>query len=180
MILSYNDCIKKYGSNYYLKKELAAGNLFLLEKGLYSDKKTNSDKEKIAAKYPRAVFCGQSAYYYHGLTDVIPDDYFLATRREDTRIKEKNIHQTYVKDELFDIGITEIENNGATIRIYDLERMLIDLIRFRSKIPFDYYKEVINSYRNRIYEMDFSKLEEYAAHFDKKESIMRTVEREVL
>ena len=126
------------------------------------------------------MFCGQSAYYYHGLTDVIPDDYFLATRREDTRIKEENIHQTYVKDELFDIGVTEIENNGAKIKIYDLERMLIDLIRFKSKIPFDYYKEVINNYRNRIYEMDFSKLEEYAAHFDKKENIMKAVELEVL
>jgi len=180
MVLSYSDCIKKYGSHYLFKKELAAGNLFTVEKGFYSDKKNVSDKEKISAKYPRAVFCGQSAYYYHGLTDVIPDDYFLATRREDTRIKEENIHQTYVKDELFDIGVTEIENNGAKIKIYDLERMLIDLIRFKSKIPFDYYKEVINNYRNRIYDMDFSKLEEYAAHFDKKESIMKAVELEVL
>ena len=180
MVLTYKDCIKKYGSDYYLKKNIENGELFQLEKGLYSDKKFVSEKERISVKYPNAVFYGDSAYYYHGLTDVIPDDYFVATRREDTRIKEGNIHQSFIKDELFNLGITEIESNGIKIKVYDLERMLIELIRFRAKLPFDYYKEIIGNYRRRIYELDFSKLENYASHFKKRESIMKAIELEVL
>ena len=34
MLLSYQECIVKYGSDYKLKKELAAGSLFLKEKGV--------------------------------------------------------------------------------------------------------------------------------------------------
>ena len=33
------------------------------------------------------------------------------------------------------------------------------------KLPFDYYKEIIGAYRNRVETMDIAKLEEYAAKF---------------
>lgn len=33
------------------------------------------------------------------------------------------------------------------VKIYDRERMLIELIRNRNSIGFDYYKEIIQNYR---------------------------------
>ena len=36
MILTYKDCIEKYGSDHLLKKEIAEGRLFQKEKGIYS------------------------------------------------------------------------------------------------------------------------------------------------
>lgn len=180
MILNYKQCIEKYGSDYMLKKEIAEGNIYKIEKGLYSFKENCSELECISAKYPKAVFTGESAFYYHGLTDVIPDYYHLATIRTDSRIKDERIKQVYIKKDIFYMGKIIMPYNNKEICIYNLERMLIELVRFRGKMSFDYYKEIVSNYRNRVYAMDFAKLEEYADKFKYSDKIMEIIEREVL
>ena len=64
MILTYRQCLEKYGTDYRIKKAIEAGILFQKEKGLYSDKKICSELELMTAKYPRAIFAGSSAYYF--------------------------------------------------------------------------------------------------------------------
>lgn len=54
MILSYQECINKNGSDYKLKK-LSDGKLFMEEKGLYSTKRNTAELDLIMKKYPRAV-----------------------------------------------------------------------------------------------------------------------------
>ncbi|MCF0127549.1 MAG: hypothetical protein HUJ70_03220 [Pseudobutyrivibrio sp.] len=180
MILTYKDCIEKYGTDYMLKKELEAGRLFQKEKGLYSDEKRCSEAELIMAKYPRAVFAGESAHYYYGLTDVIPEEYVLATKRSDTRIKDTNVRQLFVNDELFDFAKTTMLYRGTEINIYSVERLLVDLIRSKQKLPFDYYKEVIGGFRNIAGTMDFFVVEEYASKFRGRKAIMNAIKLEVL
>lgn len=180
MLLTYNECIDKYGSDYKLKKEVLKGSIFLKEKGIYSTKRGTSDIEVIMSKYPRAVFTGKSAYYYHSLTDVIPDYFHLATKREDSRIKDARVKQSFLKDEIFEPGIEEMQYNNTTIRIYNRERMLIELMRFKSKIPFDYYKEIIQNYRRISDEMDYGLVEDYAYMFRNGENIMNQIQMEVL
>lgn len=134
----------------------------------------------IITKYPRAIYTGESAYYYMGLTDVIPEQHFIATKRTDSRIKDENVRQVFVKDELFEIGKIEMEYRGVTIPIYGLERLLVDLIRTKSRLPFDYYKEIIGSYRERAEQMDFFLVEIYASKFRTKKAIMNAIQLEVL
>lgn len=180
MLLSYNECIDKYGSDYLLKKEIANGNIFMKEKGVYSTKRNVSDIEVIMNKYPKAVFTDRSAFYYHSLTDVIPDHFYLATRREDSRIRDSRVKQSFLKDEIFEPGIESLQYNNMSIRIYSKERMLVELMRFRTKMPFDYYKEIIQSYRRIAEEMDFGLVEDYAYMFRNGESIMNQIQMEVL
>lgn len=180
MILTYRECIERYGSDYMIKKEIRDGNLFQEEKGLYSDKPLCSELEIITAKYPRAVFTNESAYYYYGFTDVIPDFYCLATKRGDTRIKDKMIKQIFVKDDLYDFGKSTLEYQGITISIYNKERLLVDLVRFKSKLPFDYYKEIIGNYRRIIDDMDFFSIEDYAEMLKHGRKIMDTIQLEVM
>ncbi|MBR5596912.1 MAG: hypothetical protein IKW30_05845 [Lachnospiraceae bacterium] len=180
MILTYKQCMEKYGSDYMLKKEIAEGNIFQKEKGIYSLSRTCYELEIICAKYPKAVFTGDSAFYYHNLTDVIPDYYHLATIRTDARIKDVRVKQTFIKEDIFDMGIIKMSYHNTEICIYNLERMLIELVRFRGKLPFDYYKEIIGSYRNRVDNIDFTKVEEYAARFKYSDKMMQIIELEVL
>lgn len=49
-----------------------------------------------------------------------------------------------------------VEN--ITINIYDEERMLVELIRRKNTIPFDYYKEIISNYRKKIDKIDIYNL----------------------
>ena len=180
MLYTYNECIKKYGSDYQLKKALSDQKLYKVEKGIYSSEKYASDLDVISLKYPNAVFTDESAYYYHDLTDMIPDKYYLATRRTDSRIRDKRVIQSFISNEVFDHGITGMSYNNTVIRIYSRERMLIELMRFRSRYPRDYYKEILLNYRRIIYDMDFWKVEEYAALFANGENIMKIIETEVL
>ncbi|MCF0105366.1 MAG: hypothetical protein HUJ53_01245, partial [Holdemanella sp.] len=155
MIYTYNDCLNKYGSDYLIKKEIKEGKLFQKGKGIYSDKEYCSDLEIITIKYPRAIFSSESAYYYYGLTDVIPEKYYITTKRTDSRIANTAIQQLFVNEELYDLGKTTMNYHGVTIHIYNKERLLVDLIRMKSKMPFDYYKEIINNYRRIVDDLDF-------------------------
>lgn len=180
MVLTYKDCIERYGSDYLLKKEISEGRLFQKEKGIYSLQKSCSELEIISIKYPRSVFTGESAFYYHSLTDVIPDYYYLATIRTDSRIRDKRVKQSFLKNEIFEMGKTKIQRNDVKINIYSIERMLIELMRFRSKLPFDYYKEIISNYRNKVEVMDIALVEEYADKFKNADKIMDMIQMEVL
>ena len=73
-----------------------------------------------------------------------------------------------------------MQYRGTIIRIYDRERMLIELIRNKKALPFDYYKEIIESYRRAVQTMDIEKLQEYILAFPKQNHIWEAVELEVM
>lgn len=180
MILTYKECINKYGSDYMIKKEINAGNLVREDRGIYSSDKKCSELEIVTSKYPKAIISGESAYFYHGLTDVIPEYYVLAIKRSETRIKDKRVKQLFVNDNLFEKEKTKIYHNGVSINIYSRERLLVDLIRFKHNYPFDFYKEVIGSYREIADKLDFFAIESYASEFRTCRSIMKSIQLEVL
>ena len=65
-------------------------------------------------------------------------------------------------------------------RIYNRERMLIELLRFKNKLPFDYYKEIIANYRRLIYDLDIERIQAYADSFPRSKMISDALEMEVL
>ncbi len=180
MLFSYPDCEAKYGNHYQLAKAVTDGILYKIDQGVYSDKPNVSEVEVIAFKYPRSVFTSDSAFYYHGLTDVIPDRYYLAVFRDDSKIRNPKVQQVFYNQAQFPVGIASMEYQGISIRIYDRERMLIELIRNAKHLPFDYYKEIIESYRRTVYTLDIQKLQEYVPIFPRSEEIMKAIELEVL
>lgn len=180
MVLTYKECIERLGSDYMIKKEISEGNLFPKGKGFYSDKELCSELELIVARYPKAVFTGESAYYYYGFTDIVPDYYCLATKREDTRIKNKLVKQVFVKDNLYEFGKSKIEYQNIKICIYSKERLLADLVRFKNRIPFDYYKEVIGNYRRMVDDLDFFSIEDYVGLLKHGKKIMNVIQLEVM
>ncbi len=70
----------------------------------------------------------------------------MATKQKASVIKNKDIVQIFITDELFEIGKTQVEIDGMLFNMYDRERVLIELIRRKKQIPLDYYKEIINIY----------------------------------
>ena len=165
MILLYKELINKYNSDYKIKKLIDEGKIIKVEKGIYSDNENVNYLEILAKKYPDAVFTMNSAFYYHNLTDVIPDKEYLAIKRDSTKISDDRIKVIYYQDKFFDIGKTTIKVNGVEINIYDKERMLIELIRNEKSIGFDYYKEIINNYREIKDELNIKKISEYISKY---------------
>ena len=180
MIYSYEESINKYGSKYLLKKAVQSGEFYQQDKGIYSDEQYVSDEYIIAAKYPKAIYTMQSAFYHYNLTDVIPEKYYLATDRDAAKIPDSRVVQIFEKKDLLMLGATIDIRNGFTINIYNRERLLVELLRHKSKLPFSYYKEVLLSYRDIIHELDIRAIQDYAAEVPKTSKIMETLRLEVL
>lgn len=179
MIYNHNELKKKYKSDYQINKAIKNNEIYKIEKNIYSDTKNVNYLEMISKKYTNAIFTMDSAFYFHNLTDVIPNKFNLATKRNALRIKDNKIVQVFTLEKLFEIGKTQMIVEGTTINIYDKERMLIELIRKRNQIAFDYYKEIIFNYRKRITDLDVSKIEEYIEVFPHEEHIYKVLQREV-
>ena len=180
MLYSYEACKETFGSDYQVKKAVMEGKLFQIEKGIYSEKEYISELQVIIFKYPKAVFTMNSAFYYHGMTDVIPDHYYLQTWRGSPKIKDSRVRQLFENSLDGELGKSEIVYNGTSIPIYDKERMFVELVRGKKKLPFDYYKEIINYYRNVVDQLDLQKIQEYAHALPKTNLIMETLRLEVL
>lgn len=180
MVYTHKQCIEQWSSDYQIGKAVSAGKLFKIEKGVYADTPVASSLAIVSAKYPTAIITMDTAFYYHGLTDVIPDICCIATPKSSRRLRNPRIRQFFVRDDIWETGVTTMERRDASFRIYDKERMLIELIRFRYKMPFDYYKEIIGNYRNIIYDMDIERLQEYSMIFPKSKIIRESLEMEVL
>ena len=180
MVFSYEECLNKYKSDYQIRKQISMHKLYKIEPGIYSDKEYESRVSVVMKKYPRAVFTLYSAFYYQGLTDTIPQKYYLQTDKDDAKIADKSIKQCFDNYSSMDIGVEVMMYNGDEIRVFSKERLLIELVRNRTKLPFDYYKEIIGNYRKFIYELDFQAIEEYAEELPKTELVMNTIRMEVL
>lgn len=178
MLMSYRECLREYGNQYQINKKIASGKLFKLDTGVYSDKMV-SELAVISYKYPKAVFTMESAFYYHALTDVIPEKYNLATSKDAHKIVNNKVKQFFHRDEKLVIGITTLEYQNVEIRIFDKERMLIELIRNKNSFPFDYYKEIIENYRKIAHELDIEKLQQYLTQFPKQPYISEAIQLEV-
>jgi len=58
--------------------------------------------------------------------------------------------------------------------------MLIELLRYKSKLPFDYYKEILLNYRKILPLLDMQAIQDYAYDAPKSGKVMETLQMEVL
>jgi len=180
MIMTYNEAVSEYGSEYRLSRAVAEKSIFRQESGIYSTKRNVPELGIIMKKYSKAILTGEHAYYIHGLTDIIPEKYDLATPSKSAKLKDKRIRQIYVEDRLLHLGESEMDIDGYTIKVYDKERMLIELLRNKNKMPHDMYKEIISNYREIIENLELWRIQEYASIFPKSKMISRALDEEVL
>ena len=87
--------------------------------------------------------------------------------------------QVFMPNDLFEFGKTQIEIENVKVNIYNKERMLIELIRKKNLIPFDYYKEIITNYRNEADILDIYKMQKYISYYKNESSLYDTLMREV-
>ena len=80
MIYNYKEIKEKYKNNYKIEKAIKNGEIYKIEKNVYSDTKNVNYLELISKKYPNAIFTMDSAFYFHNLTDVIPSKINLAMK----------------------------------------------------------------------------------------------------
>ena len=179
MLKTRKDCLEQYGSDYFIRRKISTGDLHRIEKGVFAEESHVPELALLSWKYPRAVVTMLSAFYHYGLTDVIPDAYCIATDKHSIALRDHRVKQIYVPSECLELGVMQMQRRDAAFRIYDRERLLIELLRYKNKLPFDYYKEILGNYRGLLYELDIERIQDYAERFPKSKMISEALEREV-
>ena len=146
------------------------GLLEVLDRGLYrlkdSPESTLSDLVPIVKKVPNGVLCLISALSYHELTTQIPHFVHVAIPANAVQIKiaYPPIKYFWYTKKMLTTGVVKEELGSITIKVFDIEKTLVDCVKFRNKIGMDIVLESLKLYWQRG-ETDLDKLFEYARIF---------------
>lgn len=129
---------------------VSSGMLIRLKRGLYTlaDSAERSELVDIQRAVPGGVFCLGTALSLHGIGTWEPPEVQLAIRR-DYRITLPDFPQIRLfsfSGVRFDLGITEQATITGTVRVYDREKTICDVIRFRNTLGLDIAMEALKEY----------------------------------
>lgn len=143
-------------SLYYIKKFEDADVIERIKKGLYKLSNTeSSDFDEfvtISALIPGGVLCLLSALSYYGLTTYTPWEHYVAilrSRKKLTSITHPPIKYIYFSKKQYELGITEVQVGDASFQIYDMEKTICDIVRFKNKYGLDIMKKALKNYLNK-------------------------------
>lgn len=179
MVITYQEALAKLGSRYRVRRAVSEGYLHPVGRGMYSTDKEEDVLAVIAKRYPSAILTGQTALYAHGLVTAPPDRIDLATRRGGTKICNDAVRQHFVPGEWLGIGRSTVLVDETELPAYDQERMLLELMRSRNKLPYDLYREAVSSFRRRSDRLDIYTLQDYAEAIPRGEAYLRRAIEEV-
>ena len=180
MLMTMAECREKLGGVSRIKEMIRIGALRRVAYGIYTDGACHRDVEILQKRYPASVVTLQSAYYYYELSDSVPEKIHLAVERGSSQIDDSNVVECFVPTGTGGIGVENVTLRDTPLRIFDKERLLIETIRLRTKIPYELYREVIGSYRRIVNDLYFAKVEDYLEAFPKRKLIFNVIKKEVL
>jgi len=127
------------------------GKLVRIKNGYYTDRVDGfSEEALVAALFPDAKLCMESALYAYGYIKEKPFGWTLAVDKNTSKSRFKmdypKIIPFYTEPEALEIGASTIELSGNTFGVYDKERMICDCLKYESKMSRDDFKAAIQSY----------------------------------
>lgn len=152
-------------SKMQIPKLIQEGIIRKVAHGLYIDNNFIEDEFYILQKrFSKIVFSYNTACYLLNLSDRAPYKLDVTTIK-DHKIRENvNIH--YVNENKFNIGVIEIKSPyGNSIKIYNAERCICDILKNSNSVDIELYNKIINNYFRKK-DRDLSTLEKYAKTFN--------------
>lgn len=166
-------------SNKILTRMIERGIIERVARGIYISVDTLEDKYFITqAICKKGIFSHETALYFHDLCDRTPIKYQLTipSYYNNVLIKDKNYQFFYLKDELYEVGITEMKTPyGNNVKVYDLERTICDIIRNKKKIEIALFADSMKRYAERK-DRNSIKLHKYAKLFNIKDEVRKYLE----
>lgn len=107
-----------------------------------------SDEQIIALTIPEAIISMESALFQYGYSDFMPREWSVtvprsASRRLNTSVPLKIY---YVKDDIYDLGKTIVNESEVNVSIYDRERTICDMFKYRGKIDNEIFSKAVTAY----------------------------------
>lgn len=128
---------------------------------------------EVCNSYNKAIICITSAASYYDLTTFNPSYITVAIPHNAPGLKLEYppIQVYYFSHKYYETGINEIDTKSGLIKIYDREKTICDLFRYRKKIGDDIVIESLKNYLKQK-KRDINKLIDYADNLSVKEKIL--------
>jgi hypothetical protein len=168
-------------SKTYVAKYIKEHGMEKVARGVYiTDDVWPDDLFILQQRNSAIVYSGETALYLHELTDreyssvcvTVPQGYNAS------HLKDNNFEVSvkYVATEIYDIGICEIpSSSGNSVRAYDKERCICDLIMNRNKYEVQLFQTAIKEYMS-LKDKKLSQLIFYADKLGIRDEVMKYVE----
>ena len=147
--------------------------------GIYKLPEYPIDNFYILSKISKNMcYSHATALYLHDISDRIPLVYDVTVpyNYSGNLLNNKNVSLRYVKDDIFDLGMIDIKTiNNLTVKCYDLERTLCDIIKDKNYMDKEIYSKALKEYaRNK--DKNILKLIKYAKKLDIEEEVVELME----
>lgn len=141
-------------SSWFLSDFVKRNGLNKIAPGFYADNSYFPDDYYIIQKrYPKYIFSGMSALYIHHLTDKIPVNIEVCAPQgyNPTRNKMKSLSIRKISNpDVYNLGISELKTPfGNKVKVYDEERTICDLIKYRDRYDGETFIKGIKLYVNK-------------------------------
>jgi len=174
-ILKTSDAINAGVSKSYFLSYVKSAKLEKVAHGIYMAPNTWLDEMYLLQlRLGSAVFSHESALYLLNLAEREPLQFTLTIRTgyNNAKLKNEGVKMYFIKPELFEIGLIEVQSPaGHILRAYNAERTICDLIRSRSSVEIQDLNSAIKAY-TRQQEKNIPLLMRYAKKF-RVEKILR-------
>lgn len=160
-------------NRHYLRTLIEEGKVIRISRGFYTLKNSFADNFYIMlSKSKNAIFSDATALYFHDLSDRNPAIYDITVPYSggNSYKNEKNVNLHYVKKELLNLGLIEMESPfGMKVKVYDIERTICDIIKNKNKMDSEIFVRALQRY-SKLKSKDLNKLMRYAKQLkvDKK------------
>lgn len=150
------DELKEAGlSHYKINQMVDDGLLIKLTKKYYENTNYSGEESDffyIPAYAPKGIICLMSAAAYYNLTTYRTDAVDVAIQRKSkisTMPDWPQIDVYYFPDERFETGVSTIRAGKNEIKIYDIEKTVVDIVFYRERVGIEETKEVLTNYLHR-------------------------------
>ncbi|MBI9013204.1 MAG: type IV toxin-antitoxin system AbiEi family antitoxin domain-containing protein [Clostridiales bacterium] len=148
----------------YLAIMVSEGKLERVDTGVYvAIDSVEDEMYAMQGKYPKLIYSHETALFLHGLSDRTPFEYAATVPsgyKVVDRISER-IKVYYIKKEYHLLGVIKVKTSfGNTVKVYNVERTICDIIRSKSRIDIQIMNEAMKRFV-KIKSIDYTLLMEY-------------------
>ncbi len=119
-----------------------------------------------------------TALYLHNMSDRIPLVYDVTVpyNYSGNLLNNESVSLRYVKDDAFELGMIELKTiNDLTVKCYDLERTLCDIIKDKNYVDKEIYSKALKEYAKNK-NKNVLKLVKYAKKLDIEDKVVELME----
>lgn len=162
-----------------LSAMVESGAIYRVDRGIYALPELWEDEIFFMQyRFSKGIFSHETALYLHGTTDRTPIRYTMTFPfgYNTGSVKKQGIIAKLSTEETYELGIITMRSpSGNTVKVYDIERTLCDIVKARHRGDIQVINQAMKTYASSK-NKDIAKLMNYADRLRVKPKVLKYME----